>query len=172
MKQCRSHESQLKTLQWLPTGHRIKSKHALGGIEALRVLVLPTPLARCMASLCSSHEGLTSAPQAGGLSCISACLLAVHSLWHSFPSRWPKQPPLLIQIEASLTLPRNGPQGSNQVRPTGYRLPGQPTVLLGTVVIMYIFVMIFLLHAPLGGQGRDELTHHSPRFKGTAAGLQ
>lgn len=46
-----------------------------------------------------------------------------------------------------------------------YTLPGQPTVLLGTFVIMSIFVTIFLPSATLKGQGHSGLTHHSPGSK-------
>lgn len=88
----------LKLLKWLPTAHTINS-------EMLPVVQKPCllPSLAPAVSPCSDCTGLPPA-QFSRLPLTGAFMSAALSPWHSPPSTWPRQPLLLIQIAASLTL--------------------------------------------------------------------
>lgn len=134
----------LKLLKWLPTAHMINFKCFWW----------------CKSPTCSSHWPLRylSAPTAkaslqlncqGCLSLGSSCML-LSPPGTVLPAHGPDNP--CSYSDCSLIDPHQScPWISNQVTSSSYRFPEQSSVLLGTLVIMYIFVMVFLLPATQRG---------------------
>lgn len=154
----------LKTLQWLLTPEQVQnaSGGALSASQPHPVLALASASRwLCGVSVLRPHGPPFSSSGCPGHPTFQPWR-GLFPLPGALPARGPGSPCSSSTWQLRGPSRESCPGVSNRVRPSRCLLPERLTVLLGTPVIIYIFVMVFLLPITRGGQGRSGLTHRSP----------